>query len=312
MAADVSTLLKDIEFGPVDRKLEAIVKIRLLSGVDLSTVQPALEKVLAISADRTALKFYAACTLAALGDNRDVVLDALVPLMYGERLHGLKHDDDLIYFPWAQDEPPGFHAEASGIRYIRRFSPQVATIESCAYMRGSARAAQALIEFVQNLGGTDWRLFAIYAAGANGHPLLRQSLEYLRDREPSSVEAEAARIALDHFGTSGLFEIAQLHGSMRPAKKGTASGKSGCFIATAVYGRVEMPEVKILQRFRDQTLLPTRLGRGFVNAYYLLSPPMANLIRDSERGKAIVKKILLQPVIWWAKRTIGSDMHSRG
>ena len=302
MAVDVSVLLKDIEFGPADRKVDAIGALRQMNNVDLPTVRPVLEKVITTFDKRSVPSFYAACALAALGDNRDLVVDALVPFMYGGNLDNMDGSDDLVYFPWAKDYPPGFHADAHGILYVRRFSPQVATIEAFGSLRNNDRAAQALVEFLQKLGGTDWRLFAIYSAGANGHPSLRQTLEYLRDREPGSVEADAARISLEHFGTSTLFEIAQFHGLLGPAKKAGTTAKSGCFIATAVYGDIQAPELKILEEFRDKRLLRTRLGKAFVRVYYLFSPAAANCIRNSERGKKVIRQLFLRPVIWFVTR----------
>lgn len=46
----------------------------------------------------------------------------------------------------------------------------------------------------------------------------------------------------------------------------------GCYVATAVYESYDCPEVRVLRRFRDQTLLPTAHGRLFVRLYYRVSP----------------------------------------
>lgn len=48
--------------------------------------------------------------------------------------------------------------------------------------------------------------------------------------------------------------------------------RGGCFVATAVYGSYDCPEVWVLRRFRDHSLISTRIGRAFVRAYYLTSP----------------------------------------
>ena len=46
----------------------------------------------------------------------------------------------------------------------------------------------------------------------------------------------------------------------------------GCYIATAVYGSYDCPEVWTLRRFRDYVLAPTWYGRLFVKFYYAVSP----------------------------------------
>ncbi len=74
--------------------------------------------------------------------------------------------------------------------------------------------------------------------------------------------------------------------------------KSGCFIATAVYGKDDAPEVEALRHFRDNILLGSRAGRGFVSLYYRVSPPMADIIRGSGLAKNLVRTILLRPVLW--------------
>ena len=51
-----------------------------------------------------------------------------------------------------------------------------------------------------------------------------------------------------------------------------AKEKDGCFIATAVYGSYDCPEVWTLRRFRDYSLALTWYGRLFITLYYAISP----------------------------------------
>lgn len=44
--------------------------------------------------------------------------------------------------------------------------------------------------------------------------------------------------------------------------------KSLCFIATAVYGDINAPQVQTLRDFRDNLLMETELGRRLVEFYY--------------------------------------------
>ena len=55
----------------------------------------------------------------------------------------------------------------------------------------------------------------------------------------------------------------------------TAAGskkKTGCYIATCVYGSYDCPEVWALRRFRDNTLATSWYGRVFIRTYYAISP----------------------------------------
>ncbi len=47
---------------------------------------------------------------------------------------------------------------------------------------------------------------------------------------------------------------------------------AGCYVATAVYGSYDCPEVWTLRRFRDNTLAETWYGRAFIQTYYSISP----------------------------------------
>ena len=42
------------------------------------------------------------------------------------------------------------------------------------------------------------------------------------------------------------------------------NAKSACYVATAVYGSYDCPEVWTLRRFRDNTLEETWYGRAFI------------------------------------------------
>ncbi len=50
--------------------------------------------------------------------------------------------------------------------------------------------------------------------------------------------------------------------------------KTKCYIATAVYGSYNCPEVWTLRRFRDNTLAETWYGRLFIRTYYAISPTL--------------------------------------
>lgn len=56
------------------------------------------------------------------------------------------------------------------------------------------------------------------------------------------------------------------------SKKPSSSG--GCYIATAVYGSYDCPQVWTLRRYRDDTLALTWYGRAFIRVYYAISPTL--------------------------------------
>ena len=52
---------------------------------------------------------------------------------------------------------------------------------------------------------------------------------------------------------------------------GNQQTNSGCYVATAVYGSYDCPQVWTLRRFRDYTLAKTWHGRLFIKTYYAIS-----------------------------------------
>jgi hypothetical protein len=72
---------------------------------------------------------------------------------------------------------------------------------------------------------------------------------------------------------------------------------SGCFIATAAFGTALEPRINVLRNFRDNELIKTEAGSMLVDTYYKISPPIANVIRQHESLKALVR-VGLEPVIF--------------
>jgi hypothetical protein len=89
------------------------------------------------------------------------------------------------------------------------------------------------------------------------------------------------------------------------ANEADASLPTLCFIATASYGQ-DSGEVGLLCKFRDECLLTNPLGTAFVKAYYKLSPPIADFIRESEPLKAAVR-FGLKPLVAIATNALDED-----
>ena len=76
-----------------------------------------------------------------------------------------------------------------------------------------------------------------------------------------------------------------------------SSGTSGdCFIATAAYGTPMAGEVGALRGVRDAYLLTNVFGTAFVDIYYRVSPPIADIVRESP-GLRVVVRLMLLPII---------------
>lgn len=54
-----------------------------------------------------------------------------------------------------------------------------------------------------------------------------------------------------------------------------------CYVATAVYGSYDCPQVWTLRRYRDFTLAKTWYGRAFVRTYYAVSPTLVKWFGDT-------------------------------
>ncbi len=81
-----------------------------------------------------------------------------------------------------------------------------------------------------------------------------------------------------------------------PPVSGGDGGGGGCFIATAAYGSLMAPHVKILRDFRDRFLLHNSVGKGFTHLYYTYSPPMADFIAKHDNLRSVVRVSLL-PIV---------------
>lgn len=63
----------------------------------------------------------------------------------------------------------------------------------------------------------------------------------------------------------------------------------GCYVATAVYGSYDCPQVWTLRRFRDYTLAETWHGRVFIRIYYAISPTIVKWFGHTEWFKKMWK-----------------------
>ena len=84
---------------------------------------------------------------------------------------------------------------------------------------------------------------------------------------------------------------------------GLGLGDVACFIATAAYGTSTAQQLDVLREFRDKVLMQSTVSRQFVALYYRLSPPVAEYISGSDFLRTIVRKHLVDPVVWMVEAT---------
>ncbi|AXK67973.1 CFI-box-CTERM domain-containing protein [Burkholderia sp. IDO3] len=65
-----------------------------------------------------------------------------------------------------------------------------------------------------------------------------------------------------------------------------------CFIASAVYGDYDAPEVLALRGFRDNVLRTTKPGRWAIRTYYRVSPPLARFLHAHPKLAQRIKPVL--------------------
>ncbi len=117
------------------------------------------------------------------------------------------------------------------------------------------------------------------------------STDYVGDGTVGSVTFWVGSLSVFGIGTSS-----SSGGGVTGGVVGGGGGGGGCFIATAAYGSLFEPHVKVLRQFRDIYLLPSRAGQAFVEAYYRYSPPMADFIAEHDTLRAVVR-VGLAPLV---------------
>ncbi|RZB31150.1 MAG: hypothetical protein SRB2_04675 [Desulfobacteraceae bacterium Eth-SRB2] len=109
----------------------------------------------------------------------------------------------------------------------------------------------------------------------------------LKDGGHGDSDGLANGVIIDPIG------IADSGGSSYTVTGSSGGGGGGCFIATAAFGSKFEKHVRLLRRFRDIYLMPSKIGRVFVNAYYKYSPPVADFIADHDTLRATVRWSLI-------------------
>lgn len=72
---------------------------------------------------------------------------------------------------------------------------------------------------------------------------------------------------------------------------------TGCYVATAVYGSYDCPQVWTLRRFRDGALAGSWYGRAFIRTYYALSPTLVRWFGQSKWFRRLWRRPLDRLVV---------------
>ncbi len=67
------------------------------------------------------------------------------------------------------------------------------------------------------------------------------------------------------------------------------NSSGGCYVATAVYGSYDCPQVWTLRRYRDYSLAESWYGRAFIKTYYAISPTLVKWFGDTKWFKKMWK-----------------------
>ena len=125
------------------------------------------------------------------------------------------------------------------------------------------------------------------------------------------IEAlDMCNIDLNHFQTYRQSIVKYIQDNINPSyvppeppQISTPSQNNGCYVATAVYGSYDCPEVWILRRYRDYSLAKTWYGRLFIRTYYAISPSIVKWFGSKTWFKKMWKGKLDQMV---------KNLHNKG
>lgn len=125
-----------------------------------------------------------------------------------------------------------------------------------------------------------FRMGYIYIKGVGVPEDMNLAKEYFHQSLQRGVEVEICRNNLN---------VIQKELQGRTINYNSTPQKQGCYVATAVYGSYDCPEVWMLRRFRDYRLSKTWYGRSFIKIYYAISPTLVKMFGDKKIFNIICK-----------------------
>ena len=110
----------------------------------------------------------------------------------------------------------------------------------------------------------------MYKAGIEITPKLIKDHYLFNDKDISATIGAAYKDGLDYLRKT-VKKVCELDPEYN---QNVQEKKSGCYVATCVYGSYDCPQVWTLRRYRDDTLGATWYGRAFIRTYYAISPTL--------------------------------------
>jgi hypothetical protein len=124
----------------------------------------------------------------------------------------------------------------------------------------------------------------------------------MNEAENWKAEVEKQEAIRDRHLSKGLKDTPSQGGSSRPYTQNNSNSSGGCYIATAVYGSYDSPQVMVLRRYRDERLSKNIFGRLFIKAYYRLSPTVAKRLATAKRTNNFIRMLLDKIVFGVSKK----------
>lgn len=100
---------------------------------------------------------------------------------------------------------------------------------------------------------------------------------------------EKAALQGDEMALEMLAELKKGENQSTVNNSSNSSTSGGCYVATAVYGSYDCPQVWTLRRYRDNVLATTWYGRTFIRTYYAVSPILVKWFGHTEWFKNMWK-----------------------
>ena len=82
--------------------------------------------------------------------------------------------------------------------------------------------------------------------------------------------------------SSDAFEGCPFNSQSSNSNNSEHTSSKGCYVATAVYGSYDCPQVWTLRRYRDDILSSTWYGRAFIYTYYAISSTLVKWFGDTK------------------------------